>query len=114
MRTQPKMYPFLQIRWTDAPPRRSRKQATQRRRHTVADAGCVRLAYAILVQAISDAVAPYCSVAPRLSAADVRSAREFLASPAAHWLAAQLGLSLKHIRRRINAILQTTSWQGGG
>lgn len=75
------------------------------RRLQDADAGYVYLAYAILVQAISDAVAPLCTwrtdaVPP--SAADVRSAREFLASPAAHWLAAQLGLSLKRIRQQMD------------
>jgi hypothetical protein len=81
---------------------RPRKGGAMKRKHPNADAGYVRLAYAILVQAIIDAAAPFCTWrtdAVQPSAADVRSAQEFLASPAAHWLAARLGLSLKRIRR---------------
>lgn len=68
------------------------------------DVGYVRLALAILMQAIRDARAPRTTCRSGLiqpTPRDVRSAREFLASPAAMWLAARLGLSPEHVRRLI-------------
>lgn len=76
-------------------------------RQQAAEVGYVRLAYAVLRQAISDAAASgwtWRTEAVSPSAADVRSAREFLASPAAHWLAAQLGLSLPRILDHLDAL----------
>lgn len=69
------------------------------------DVGYLRLALALLMQAIQDACAR--RTTNRVGSfhptpQDVRSAREFLASPAAEWLAAQLGLSLEDVRRRVD------------
>jgi|GEM_PF-4243130 len=71
------------------------------------DVGYVRLALAILVQAIQDACASGVTWQPGSyppTVEDVQSAREFLASPAATWLAAQLGLSLEQIRRLVDIL----------
>ncbi|MGC8879820.1 MAG: helix-turn-helix domain-containing protein [Anaerolineae bacterium] len=72
------------------------------------DVGYVRLALAILVQAIQDACASGITWQPGAyppTVEDAQSAREFLVSPAATWLAARLGLSLERMRGLVNDIL---------
>lgn len=71
------------------------------------DAGYARLALAILVQAIQDACTPCITWQPgtyQPTVQDVQSAREFLVSPVATWLAARLGLSFERMRRLVDIL----------
>jgi excisionase family DNA binding protein len=75
----------------------------------------VRLAAAVLIQAMRDATAARVTTNPDSTMptpADVASARDFLASPAALTLAAHLGLHPGYVRRlvaRLDSAPQTTA-----